>query len=108
MTPRVAGRASSRSVRHLFPGRAATVRHSHGDSRQRVSNTWIPPVKVNQQRGVNDATLLLTRAGYVSQAYAGIFHMLPLGLRVQEKLEKLIDKHMKLVNASKVSLSSIS
>lgn len=34
--------------------------------------------------------------------------MLPLGLRVQEKLEGLIDKHMKSVKASKVSLSSIS
>lgn len=34
--------------------------------------------------------------------------MLPLGLRVQEKFEKLIDKHMRSVGASKVSLSSIS
>ncbi|OCT44767.1 Proline--tRNA ligase [Cladophialophora carrionii] len=34
--------------------------------------------------------------------------MLPLGLRVQEKLERLIDKHMGLVKACKVSLSSIS
>lgn len=34
--------------------------------------------------------------------------MLPLGLRVQEKLERLIDKHMRSINASKVSLSSIS
>lgn len=34
--------------------------------------------------------------------------MLPLGQRVQEKLEKLIDKHMTQLGASKVSLSSIS
>ena len=34
--------------------------------------------------------------------------MLPLGLRVQEKLERLIDKHMRSARASKVSLSSIS
>ncbi|EAW07761.1 putative proline--tRNA ligase AIM10 [Aspergillus clavatus NRRL 1] len=34
--------------------------------------------------------------------------MLPLGLRVQDKLERLIDKHMQSVGASKVSLSSIS
>ncbi|THC96358.1 hypothetical protein EYZ11_004173 [Aspergillus tanneri] len=34
--------------------------------------------------------------------------MLPLGLRVQDKLERLIDKHMRLLGASKVSLSSIS
>lgn len=34
--------------------------------------------------------------------------MLPLGLRVQNKLEALIDKHMQSLRASKVSLSSIS
>ena len=28
------------------------------------------------------------------QAHSGIFHMLPLGLRVQTKVEKLLDKHM--------------
>lgn len=28
------------------------------------------------------------------QAHSGIFHMLPLGLRVQSKVEKLLDKHM--------------
>lgn len=30
----------------------------------------------------------------MSQSHAGIFHMLPLGQRVQEKLENFIDKHM--------------
>lgn len=28
---------------------------------------------------------------------SGVFHMLPMGLRVQEKLERLIDKHMRSV-----------
>ena len=57
------------------------------------------------------------------QAYSGVFHLLPLGLRVQNKLEALVDKHMSsignstllshrtgvdiLVGASKVSLASI-
>ncbi|KAF7589061.1 hypothetical protein BBP40_004808 [Aspergillus hancockii] len=54
---------------------------------------------------VND---LLVRGGFLRQAYSGIFHMLPLGLRVQDKLERLIDQHMRSVGASKVSLSSIS
>ncbi|KAI9735284.1 MAG: hypothetical protein M1834_001875 [Cirrosporium novae-zelandiae] len=44
----------------------------------------------------------------VAKVYSGIFHFLPLGLRVQDKLEKLIDKHMRTLGASKVSLSSIS
>lgn len=41
------------------------------------------------------------------QAHSGVFHLLPLGLRVQNKLETLIDKHMQSIGASKASLSSI-
>lgn len=33
--------------------------------------------------------------------------MLPLGIRVQEKLERLLDEHMQSIGASKVSMSSI-
>lgn len=51
---------------------------------------------------------MLVRAGFVRQAHAGIFQLLPLGLRVQEKLEQLIDKHMLRISASKLSLSSLS
>lgn len=51
---------------------------------------------------------LLVRAGFLRQAHAGIFHLLPLGLRVQDKIERLIDKHMQAVGACKVSLSSLS
>ncbi|KAJ4353292.1 uncharacterized protein N0V89_005019 [Didymosphaeria variabile] len=42
------------------------------------------------------------------RAHSGVFHLLPLGLRVQNKLESLIDKHMSSIGASKVSLSHIS
>jgi prolyl-tRNA synthetase len=42
------------------------------------------------------------------KVHSGVFHLLPLGLRVQNKLEALIDKHMHSVGAAKVSLSSIS
>ncbi|RAL10466.1 putative proline--tRNA ligase AIM10 [Aspergillus homomorphus CBS 101889] len=83
----------------------------HTDGRTRISNFWIPtggitkkPVE-GEREDTND---LLVRGGFLRQAYAGIFHMLPLGLRVQDKLERLIDKHMQSVGASKVSLSSIS
>nr|POE47478.1 proline--trna ligase [Quercus suber] len=51
---------------------------------------------------------LLLRAGFLRQAHSGIFHLLPLGLRVQNKIENLIDKHMRSLGASKVSLSSLS
>ncbi|KAI0889474.1 prolyl-tRNA synthetase [Annulohypoxylon maeteangense] len=50
----------------------------------------------------------LMRAGYLRQSHSGVHHMLPLGLRVEEKLQALIDKYMLQIGASKMSLSSIS
>jgi hypothetical protein len=32
-----------------------------------------------------------------SQAGLGLYHMLPMGQRIQEKLERLIDKHMQQI-----------
>lgn len=83
----------------------------HIDSRSRVSNFWIPTGGISKKTAdgeKEDANDLLVRAGFLRQAYSGVFHMLPLGLRVQEKLEGLIDKHMRSLGASKVSLSSLS
>ncbi|KAI1868707.1 uncharacterized protein JN550_006282 [Neoarthrinium moseri] len=72
-----------------------------------LSKIWLPTGGITAS-GEEDGHSKLIRAGYLRQSHAGIFHMLPLGQRVQEKLEKLIDKHMMQVGASKVSLSSIS
>lgn len=33
-------------------------------------------------------------AEFAPQAHSGLFQFLPLGLRVQEKIERLLDKHM--------------
>lgn len=84
------------------------VRLISTQKQQRRDDFWIPNVNLKKQDGILDATQLLIRAGYLRQAYSGIYHMLPLGLRVQDKLERLIDKHMRSIHASKVSLSSIS
>ncbi|KAJ5160313.1 uncharacterized protein N7482_007317 [Penicillium canariense] len=83
----------------------------HYDGRTRVSNFWIPTGGISKKPvdgEKEDANDLLIRGGFLRQAYSGIFHLLPLGLRVQDKLESLIDKHMRSLGASKVSLSSIS
>ncbi|KAJ9324580.1 hypothetical protein DTO027B5_11 [Paecilomyces variotii] len=83
----------------------------HSDGRTRTSSFWIPTGGISKKAAEGereDANDLLIRGGFLRQAYSGVFHMLPLGLRVQEKLERLIDKHMRSVGASKVSLSSIS
>jgi len=92
----------------------STTAAAHGEAspvalRQHRSRFWIPQATLKQQNeGTPDAGQLLVRAGYLRQAYSGIFHMLPLGLRVQSKIEALVDKHMQSLGASKVSLSSIS
>lgn len=83
----------------------------HVDGRSRVSNIWIPTGGISKKPvdgEKEDANDLLVRGGFLRQAYSGVFHLLPLGLRVQDKLERLIDKHMRSLGASKVSLSSIS
>lgn len=55
-----------------------------------------------------DSHSLLIRSGFVRQAHSGLFQFLPLGLRVQEKVEKLLDKYMLKLGASKLSLSTFS
>lgn len=76
--------------------------------RSRLSRLWLPTAGFTTPSDKQDGHSKLLKAGYLRQSHAGIFHMLPLGQRVQEKLEKLIDKHMQQVGALKVSLSSIS
>ncbi|PGG99900.1 proline-tRNA ligase [Helicocarpus griseus UAMH5409] len=79
----------------------------HNDGRNRLSGFWTPTGGITKKSGTQDSNDLLIQGGFLRQAYSGVFHMLPLGLRVQEKLERLIDKHMRSVGASKLSLSSI-
>lgn len=80
---------------------------STSDTRASLSKIWIPTggTAISSEE---DSTAKLVRAGFLRQAYSGIYHLLPLGQRVQRKLEELIDRHMSLLGASKLSLSSIS
>ncbi|KAL1955790.1 hypothetical protein VTO42DRAFT_8110 [Malbranchea cinnamomea] len=85
----------------------------HVDARDRLSSisVWLPTGGIAREPGDSaweDTNELLIKAGFLRKASTGVFHMLPLGLRVQEKLERLIDKHMRSLGASKLSLSSLS
>ena len=88
------------------------IRQYHNDGRNRLSTFWAPtggiekrsnPVSTDDKE---DSSALLHRAGFLRQSHAGIFDLLPLGLLVQSKLERLVDKHMRSLYASKLSLSS--
>ncbi|KAH7414193.1 prolyl-tRNA synthetase-like protein [Phaeosphaeria sp. MPI-PUGE-AT-0046c] len=84
------------------------ARYIATDSRSRLSKFWTPTGGIAPQDGEQDEShALLVRSGFLRQAHSGVFHLLPLGLRVQNKLETLIDTHMQSIGASKTSLSSI-
>ncbi|KAH3918368.1 hypothetical protein HBI56_132440 [Parastagonospora nodorum] len=86
----------------------SNVRSLATDSRNRLSKFWAPTGGITPQDKEHDESqALLVRSGFLRQAHSGVFHLLPLGLRVQNKLEALIDKHMQSIGASKTSLSSI-
>ena len=79
------------------------------DGRQRLSQHWIPATRgSNANPKQDEAHVLLAKAGFIHQAYSGVFQLLPLGLRVQNKIEKIIDHRMSSLGASKLSLSSLS
>ncbi|KAF7860873.1 hypothetical protein EAF04_008391 [Stromatinia cepivora] len=77
------------------------------DDRARLSKFWIPTGGIAASAD-EDSHAKLIRGGFLRQAHTGIFHMLPLGRRVQDKLEALVDKHMSTLGASKLALSSLS
>jgi len=84
-------------------------RQLHNDGRSRLSGFWTPTGGIAREgHGKEDSHALLIRAGFIRQAHSGLFQFLPLGLRVQSKLENLLDCHMTQLGASKVSLSTLS
>lgn len=59
----------------------------------RLSRVWFPSGGIAAS-GVEDAHAKLIRAGFLRQSNAGMFHMLPLGNRVQDKVERLVASRM--------------
>ncbi len=59
----------------------------------RLSRVWFPTGGIAVP-SVEDAHSKLIRAGLLRQSNAGMFHILPLGRRVQDKIESLVAGHM--------------
>lgn len=47
---------------------------------------------------------MLLKGGFVRQSGAGIYSLLPLGLRTVEKIERIIDQEMQAIGSQKLSL----
>ncbi|KAF2401062.1 class II aaRS and biotin synthetase [Trichodelitschia bisporula] len=88
--------------------RRLQTRCLHVDSRDRLSCFWTPTESLNKDDiKIENRHNYLVKGGFIRQTHAGIFHLLPLGLRVQQKIEALLDKHMRSIGAAKLSMSSI-
>ncbi|KAL7956323.1 hypothetical protein V8C34DRAFT_289119 [Trichoderma compactum] len=74
--------------------------------RSTLSKIWVPTGGVSATEGETGHGKLI-RAGFLRQAQSGVFQLLPLGLRVQDKIERLVDKHMQNLGASKLALSTL-
>jgi prolyl-tRNA synthetase len=74
-----------------------------------LSNIWVNRTNItnNEPTKDEDGHGLLQRAGFLAPSASGFFHLLPLGLRVQDRLVKLIDKHMSSIGAARLALSSV-
>ncbi|MBO4919030.1 MAG: proline--tRNA ligase, partial [Erysipelotrichaceae bacterium] len=50
---------------------------------------------------------LLVKAGYIKKTSAGVYMLLPLGLRVQNKIEEIIRRHMNATGAQEVKMPAL-
>ncbi|KAG5518447.1 hypothetical protein PMAC_002842 [Pneumocystis sp. 'macacae'] len=79
-----------------------------GHQRSLLSNTFIPSdIFYQDSKKIKTGHDLLIKAGFLRQSSSGIYTILPLALRVQEKIEKIIDKFLYKINASKISLPNL-
>ncbi|XP_044718138.1 tRNA synthetase class II core domain-containing protein [Hirsutella rhossiliensis] len=95
------GRSSLKHQTRAFSRSSASLR-----PRSVLSGIWLPTGGLAATE-VESGHGKLVRAGFVRQAQSGIFQMLPLGLRVQQKIEALLDRHMQSIGASRLALSAI-
>ncbi|KKA30201.1 hypothetical protein TD95_001903 [Thielaviopsis punctulata] len=76
--------------------------------RNKLSNFWVPTGGITEAAGDTSGHVQLLKAGFLRQSNVGMFHMLPLGLRVQKKIEALLDYYMQSVGGTRLGMSAIS
>jgi prolyl-tRNA synthetase len=70
----------------------------------RMSKLFFQTVRESPAEVENASHALLLRAGLVRQVAAGIFELLPLGLRIKQKIETIFRSEMEALGAQEVSL----
>lgn len=73
----------------------------------RYSQAFIPTVKEVPKEATMPSHILLLRGGYARMVGAGIYELLPLGVRVQQKIEKIIREELNAAGAQEVLMPAI-
>ncbi|KAL4209769.1 hypothetical protein CU097_013372 [Rhizopus azygosporus] len=81
-----------------------TIRHFSFDGRNRLSSYFMPSTKDKATSDSLQSHALLLQSGMIRQSGAGIYSLLPLGLRVIEKIEQIVDEEMRSIGSQKLSL----
>ncbi|KAJ3391077.1 hypothetical protein HDU92_000143 [Lobulomyces angularis] len=75
--------------------------------RNLISKAFIPRQLELATENKNLSLTLLTKAGFLRQSSAGIYSLLPLGLRVLKKIENIIDFELAAIDCQKLSLPTL-
>jgi prolyl-tRNA synthetase len=73
----------------------------------RYSRAFVPTVKEAPKDATMPSHVLLLRAGYVRMVGAGIYEMLPLGLRVMNKIASIVREEMDRAGAQELLMPAI-
>ena len=73
----------------------------------RYRRALIPTVKEAPSDATTASHALLIRAGYIRRVGAGIYSFLPLGMRVLEKIERIVVEEMDRAGGQRVLLPAL-
>jgi prolyl-tRNA synthetase len=73
----------------------------------RYTRTFLPTLKEVPKEATTPSHILLLRAGYVRMVGAGIYEMLPLGLRVLNRITQIVREEMDRAGAQEVLMPAL-
>ncbi|NWF51958.1 MAG: proline--tRNA ligase [Nitrospirae bacterium] len=73
----------------------------------RYSKILIPTLKETPAEAEAISHILMLRAGYIRQLAAGLYIYLPLGLKVIEKINKIIREEMNAIGAQEITMPAL-
>ncbi len=73
----------------------------------RLKNSYFFTLRENSKDEDSTSGNLLVKAGFIKKTSAGIYMMLPLGLKVENKIEEIIRKHMNLAGSQEVKMPAL-